>query len=328
MTSQMQRQSFRAMGTICGVAATAGPPNVFLARRALIAAQAEVTACERALSRFDAGSDLSRLNSAAGEWVAVDALLLDALAAALRGRTDTGGRFDPTILPVLEAVGYDRSFELLTDRAAVVVEGWDAGAHIDVEPPSGRARVERGAAVDLGGIGKGFAATRALAAMQAAWPALPGGLVDLGGDIAVWGTPPDGGPWRVDVADPRRREHVLGTLELAAGGVATSGRDTRRFGAGLRFHHLIDPATGLPAAAGPLAATVTAGSATEAEAYATALAVGTIDDARDLLASRPEIAALLIPQFGEPVAIGTLPLARDRPARVVVNTQVGRFPWH
>lgn len=328
MTSQLQWLSFRAMGTICGVAATAGPRDVFFARRALEAAHTEVTACERVLSRFVASSDLSRLNSAAGEWVAVDPLLIDALAAALRGRTHTSGLFDPTILPALEAAGYDHSFELLTDREAAVLDGWHAGARIDLDPRSGRARVERAAAVDLGGIGKGFAATRALASMQAAWPALPGGLVDLGGDIAVWGTPPEGGPWRVDIADPRRREHVLGTLELTSGGVATSGRDTRRFGAGRQFHHLIDPATGTPAAAGPLAATVKAASATEAEAYATALGIATLDAARDLLASRPEIAALLIPQLGEPVTIGPLPLARGRPARVAVNTQVGRFPWH
>jgi thiamine biosynthesis lipoprotein len=327
MTSRLQRQSFRAMGTICGLGATADRRDVFFARRALEAAHAEVTACERALSRFEAGSDLSRLNRAAGRWVAVDPLLIDALAAALRGRTDTDGLFDPTILPVLEAAGYDRSFELLTDRAAVALEGWHAGARIDVDPRSSRARVERCAAVDLGGIGKGFAATRALAAMQAAWPALPGGLVDLGGDIAVCGTPPEGGPWRVDIADPRGSGHKLGTLELTSGGVATSGRDTRRFGAGRRFHHLIDPATGMPAAAGPLAATVKAASATEAEAYATALGIATLDVAAELLAPRPEIAALLVPQLGEPVTIGPLPLARDRPtARVVVNTQVGRFP--
>jgi thiamine biosynthesis lipoprotein len=324
----MQRRSFRAMGTVCEVAATARPPDVFLARRALEAAQDEVTACELALSRFDAGSDLSRLNSAAGEWVAVDPILLDALSAALRGRTDTGGLFDPTILPVLEAAGYDRSFELLTDRTPEVLEEWHAGAPIDVDRSRGRARVERGAAVDLGGIGKGFAATCALAAMRAAWPALPGGLVDLGGDIAVWGTPPEDGPWRVDITDPRKPDHVLGTLELESGGVATSGRDTRRFGAGRRLHHLIDPGTGMPAAVGPLAATVTASSATEAEAYATALGIAALDDARDLLASRPDIAALLIPQFGDPVTIGLFRLARDRPARVVVNTQVGRFPWH
>jgi thiamine biosynthesis lipoprotein len=165
--------------------------------------------------------------------------------------------------------------------------------------------------------------------MRKAWPALTGGLVDLGGDITLWGSPPGGGPWRVDIADPRRREQPYGTLELTCGGVATSGRDTRRFGAGKRLHHLIDPATGEPASAGPLSVTVKAEDATNAEAYATALGIATVDDARDLLASRPDIAALLVPQLGEPIVIGPLPVTRDRPApRLVVNTQVGRFAWH
>jgi thiamine biosynthesis lipoprotein len=329
MTRALQGESFSAMGTICAVAATAGPRDVTLARRALDAAQLEVAACERALSRFDARSDLSRLNLAGGAWVAVDTRLVDALAAALRARTDTRGRFDPTILPALAAAGYDRSFELLTERAALPLDGWHAGARVDVDPGSGKARVERGAAVDLGGIGKGFAATRALHAMRTAWPALTGALVDLGGDIAVWGTPPEGGPWRVDIADPRAPDRVAGTLELTSGGVATSGRDTRRFGPGGRLHHLIDPATGVPAARGPLSVTVVAASATDAEAHATALAVTDVDEARDHVASRPDVAALLIPELGEPIAIGHLPLVRERPrARFLIPTLAGGSPWH
>jgi thiamine biosynthesis lipoprotein len=329
MTPALQRDSFRAMGTNCAVAVTADSCDLILARRALHAAQREVTACERVLSRFDAYSDLSRLNSASGAWVAVDARLIGALAAALRARTDTRGRFDPTILPALTAAGYDRSFELLTERPARPLKGWRAGARIDLDPDGRRARVERGAAVDLGGIGKGFTATRALDAMRTAWPALTGALVDLGGDIAVWGTPPEDGPWRVEIADPRAPDRALGTLELTDGGVATSGRDTRRFGPGGRFHHLIDPATGAPAVAGPLSVTVVAPTATEAEAYATALAIAEVGDARDQLASRPDIAALLVPFQGEPIAIGRVPMARAKPrARLVVTTQAGRLAWH
>ena len=273
-------------------------------------------------------SDLSRLNSAAGEWVAVDRGSSTRSQPRVRGRADTGGLFDPTILPALAAAGYDRSFELLTERTAIALDEL-AWRHVaSTSARAGRA-VERGAAVDLGGIGKGFAATRALAAMRTAWPALPGGLVDLGGDIAVWGEPPESGPWRVDIADPRAHDRVYGTLELTRGGIATSGRNTRRFGPERRLHHLIDPATGQPAAAGPLSVTVVAESATEAESYATALGISTVDDARDLLASRPEVAALLISEFDQPVTLGPLPFARQYPtARVVVKTQVGRLPWH
>ena len=310
---RLHDEAFRAMGTTCSVAVTASPRDARRATRVLAAGRAEVDACERALSRFDPASDLSRLNEAAGEWVTVDERLVEALAAAVRAREVTGGRFDPTILPALAAAGYDRSFEQLEPRPARTAAGWAAGARVEVEPSAGRARVEEGAAVDLGGIGKGFSATRALGAMRDAWPALLGGLVDLGGDIALWGRPPGGGPWRIAVDDPRSPGSRLGVLELAGGGVATSGRHARRFGLGGALHHLIDPATGLPAVGGPLAVTVVGPDAAGAEAHATALAIGDLADARSRLAGRPTLAALYVPEVGDPVAIGELPLHRERP---------------
>lgn len=325
MKNGMQRESFRAMGTMCAVAATATPPETQLAAGALAAARREVSACERALSRFDQSSDLSRLNRAAGAWVTVDTRLVQALAAALRARTDTGGLFDPTVLPALVAAGYDRSFALLTNRASGPVDGWHPNAAVELDPDSRRVRIEAGAAVDLGGIGKGFTATRALEAMRAARPSLQGALVDLGGDLAFWGSPPEGGPWLVDIADPRSPGRVDWTLELTGGGIATSGRDTRRFGPGRQLHHLIDPATGRPAAAGPLAVTVVAPSATEADAYATGLAVTDLASAEVQLARRPDFAAWLIPNRGEPIAIGRIPLAPTLPQRrLVITTTLGR----
>ncbi len=316
-TARLWRLSFRAMGTLCEVAATAGPLDGSKANRALAAGRAEIEACERALSRFDPASDLSRLNAASGDWVEAGTRLARALRLALRAREDSGGRFDPTILPVLAAAGYDRSFELLEERLPREAAGWHAGAEIELDE-NGRARVAVGSAVDLGGIAKGFAAGRALDAMLAGWPALPGGLADLGGDIAVWGWSPEG-TWRLAIADPRRPESTLGTLELAAGGVATSGPNTRRFGPGRTFHHLIDPASGASARSGPLAVTVVAAEPAEAEAHATALAVTDPADAGTYLAARPHLAALLVPAEGDPVALGRLPLARSSLAAEAVG---------
>jgi thiamine biosynthesis lipoprotein len=307
MIGRLHSMSFRAMGTPCAVSVTAREADRLLVRRALLAGTAEVEACEAALSRFDPGSDLSRLNRAAGEWVAIDPRLERALHAAVRIRSETGGRFDPTILAALIAAGYDRSFEQLEERPGRPASGWRAGARIDVSP--GRARIERGAAVDLGGIGKGFTAGRTLAAMRAAWPAMPGGIVDLGGDIAAVGTPPDRGPWRIAVADPTGRRATLGQLLLDEGAVATSGRNARRFGPDRSLHHLIDPSTGAPASAGPLAVTVVAAEATDAEGHATALAISTLADARAHLARQPELAALFVDPCGDTHAIGALPLA-------------------
>ena len=154
------------------------------------AARTEIEACERGLSRFRAASGLSRLNRHHGAWVGVDERLLAALRAALRLRDETNGAYDPTILPALAAAGYDRSFEELEPRSARPLDAWRAGASIELDPVAGRARLEPGTAVDLGGIGKGFAAARALNVMHEVWRGLPGALVDLGGDIAVAGTHP------------------------------------------------------------------------------------------------------------------------------------------
>ena len=226
--------------------------------------------------------------------------------------------FDPAVLPALVAAGYDRSFEELEPRAARAAFGWRAGAAVEVDHTRARARIEPGAAVDLGGIGKGFSADRAVRAMIAAWPSMPGCLVDLGGDIAVWGEPPDRGTWRIAVADPRHGGR-LSVLSLRAGGVATSGRDRRRFGLDGELHHLIDPATGEPAVPGPLAVTVVAPDAASAEAHATALAITPVAESSRYVAARPHIAALVVPTAGAPFIAGDLPTGVPAWARDVAS---------
>ena len=305
--ARLTQEPFRAMGTECLVAGTAGRSDAAQARRALAAGRREVETCERVLSRFLPESDLSRLNQASGRWVTVDERLLTLLRSALRLREETGGTFDPTILPALVALGYDRSFERLQARPPSSRSGWRRNATVEIDTASSSARVEKGAAVDLGGVGKGFAASRAVLAMRDAWAELPGALVDLGGDIVVWGATPEGGPWRLAVADPRDPEHPLATIAIEDGAVASSGPDQRRFGHDRRLHHLIDPATGSPATSGPLAVTVVGRDGTEVEAYATALAVTPLEDAEDFLGARPHLSALVIPGEGQPIVVGDVP---------------------
>jgi thiamine biosynthesis lipoprotein len=149
-------------------------------------------------------------------------------------------------------------------------------------------------------------------------PGTPCALVDLGGDVALGGEPPGNGPWRIGIADPRRCHAQLGVLALRGGGVATSGRDRRRFGPDSALHHLIDPATGAPAEPGPLTVTVVASSATVAETHATALAILPIERAVDYVAERPWLSALLVLHDGTVVPLGDLPLERRRTVRFEV----------
>lgn len=310
--SALHRTEWRAVGTTCAAAVTAGPHEESTVRWALGAAQEEVAACERELSRFDSSSDLSRLNAAGGRWTPIGRRLLEALGLALRAREDTGGRFDPTVLPALVAAGYDRSFELLEEREARTAYDWRAGTAIELDLRSSRARLAPGSSVDLGGIGKGYAAGRALDAMLAVSSNLAGGLVDLGGDIAVRGESPEGGPWLVAIADPRRAGETLAVLALDGGGVATSGRDARRFGPAGSLHHLIDPETGESALAGPLTVTVVAPDPAAAEVHATTLAIAGLGEAEAHVEARPGISALYVRHAGPPVPLGRLPLVSER----------------
>lgn len=302
------RHRFLAMGTECSVAVTAPIWSSARARTAIDIALAEVAAQERALSRFDPASDLTTLNTRSGSWEPVSHRLYTAVAAAVRAREATGGRYDPTVLPAVLAAGYNASYRDVRPGTAGDVAGWRPGADIALDPQSRSIRLTPGTSIDLGGIGKGLSAAVAVDAMRDTWPELPGALVDLGGDIAVTGFPPDRGPWRIDVADARHPGRILGTIALASGGVATSGRDRRRLGVDGERHHLIDPATGQSAEPGPLAVTVIAPSAADAETHATALAITPLDLAGDYLAAHPRLSAIVVPAVGRPLTIGHPPL--------------------
>jgi len=221
---------------------------------------------EATLTRFDPESALCQLNGLPGRWVVVPGLLYRAAKSALAAAERTGGAFDPTVLPALEAAGYGRSFELGPTPVAPPV-------------PAGRWREVRlderlravwlpeGVRLDLGGIGKGLAVDGALAQFGARDDRL---LVNAGGDLALR-TVPGGPPVRVEVEDPCNPERTLAAFSLARGAVATSSTLGRRWGAGL--HHIIDPAGGRPADAGLVSATVVAAGAAYAEVLAKACIV-------------------------------------------------------
>jgi thiamine biosynthesis lipoprotein len=140
------------------------------------------------------------------------------------------------------------------------------GARVD----GGRIELAAGVRLDLGGIGKGYAAERAARLLATAGPC----LVSAGGDIAT-----RGGRWPVGV----QTGHGTLTLELSAGsGLATSGRDRRTWRrAGRVLHHLIDPSTGAPATSDVLRITVVADDAVDAEISATSLFLAGVDGAAE-----------------------------------------------
>jgi len=127
---------------------------------------------------------------------------------------------------------------------------------------------------------------------------IPSGLLNLGGDMLAWGET----TWNIGIQDPRNaadNAEPLATLPFQNAAVATSGGYLRYATIrGERHSHLIDPRSGRPAN-GLLSSTVIAGTSVEANAWATSLAVMTLDEAKNILANHPEIDAALVTPQGE-----------------------------
>ena len=225
---------------------------------AFAAVEHEFERLEHVFSRFRADSELSKLNESGAAPCSDE--LLDIIARALSARSRTGGRFDPSVHDALVAAGYDRTFAALPADGPPLAAAEPCGGEVLVDLSRRTVALGPGVRIDLGGIAKGYAAECACELLAAAGPC----LVNAGGDIAVRGVP-DGGYWPVGVETP---DGPL-TLAITGGGVATSGRDYRRWHrGGQEQHHLIDPETGRPSASDLVSVTVVAGDAVEAEIQA------------------------------------------------------------
>ncbi len=287
----MQQIEFRAMACqMLGITAS----DSAAAAAALADLPAWFEAWEQCLSRFRPDSELSRLNRSQGEWFGVSATLWAVLQAALDAARASDGLVTPTVLDALEAIGYGRSFEVIrTSIAAMTVApaadiaDWRGIALDDARLA---ARLPPGGRLDLGGVAKGWAADEAARRLAVFGPA----LVDAGGDIAVQGVDAADEPFPVGVADPWRPGQQLALIALGAGGVATSGRDYRRWWVnGVAMHHILDPRTGRPAQTDVLSATVVAPSARIAEVAAKAALIQGSAGGLAWIEARPELAAIV-----------------------------------
>lgn len=194
-------------------------------------------------SRFLEESDITRLNKAEGQPVTVNPLTAKLVAEMLAARTLTEGEYDPTILPKLIAEGYGTS-RVNTAHVTVL----PASARWPIDPTGTQidgnvVTLPLGVTLDSGGIGKGIAAD--IMMTMALERGAQGALVEMGGDVRIGGTPPDGTHWRVGIEDPFVAERSISRVNLLDGAVATSSTLKRVWEKdGRSVNHLIDVHTG------------------------------------------------------------------------------------
>lgn len=259
---------FPVMGTTAHVLVVATTDDA--ARAGAERARERLFELEARWSRFLPTSEISVINRAGGAPVIVSAETRALVARAVEGWRRTAGRFDPTVLDSLVALGYDRDFDAI-DRAApapVTTIPAPGGAGIVVDRLVGAVRLPRGVHLDPGGIGKGLAADLVVEELLGA--GLDGACVNVGGDLRVEGRPPGDAPaWTVDLEHPITGASVV-PLRLAGGAVASTWRTRRVWGPTGEHHHLVDPATGASAYSGLAGTAVIAARAWWAEVLAKA----------------------------------------------------------
>jgi FAD:protein FMN transferase len=250
---------------------------------------------EDELSRYVAGSPVDTINSKAGkEAVQVSPRVLSVIQEALETARLTGGAFDITVAPLLDlwAIG---TVEARVPGQTEIEEKMGLVDYTQVQVQDGRVFLPReGMALDLGGVAKGYIVDQGIAALRE--EGIQSAYLDAGGDIRVMGEKPDGTPWRIGIRHPRDRSKVLAVIPLTGdGAVVTSGDYQRYFDEdGIRYHHILDPATGYPAQAGVISATVIAGNTMTADILSTAFFVLGVEKSLELVERLPGIEAVLI----------------------------------
>jgi thiamine biosynthesis lipoprotein len=274
---------------------------------------AAVTAFEQVFREFDRldsllsvwkpGSDVVRMNEAAGRQpVAVSADTLAVLEAAAQASDWTDGKFDITFGALADIWKFDHDQDNTVPSQAAIEARLPFVDYRLVQVSRSRSATDRaagtafirkaGARVHLGGIGKGYAVDRASAILRER--GFGDFLIQSGGDLYVAGLN-DGTPWKLGIADPRGTAgQTFATLELSDGTFSTSG-DYERFFIkdGVRYHHLIDPDAGRPAAA-TRSVTIVADSAMLADVLSTGVFILGPTAGMALIEKLPQVEGVIV----------------------------------
>ena len=257
---------------------------------------AEVARIEGLMSTYIETSEISRINRDAAQGpVAAGDELINLILRSLDISLLTRGAFDITF----DSVGQHYDFrERYRPDAATIQEELSRIDYrlVEVDRLAGTVRfLAPGVRINLGGIGKGYAVERAVSLLRSR--GIRHGIVTAGGDSRLLGDRL-GQPFMVGIRDPRNDDKVALTIPLEDEAISTSGDYERYFEEdGQRYHHIIEPATGLPAG-GVRSATIVGPDAVLTDALSTAVFILGVDQGLTLIATLPDYEGIVIDSEG------------------------------
>jgi thiamine biosynthesis lipoprotein len=282
------------MGTLVRV--TVYAPSEASASTAFRAAFDRIAALDRTLSDYRPDSELNQLTTRAVKHpTSVSEDLFAVLQASQKLAETTDGAFDITLGPVVRVWREARRQGRLPDSAALKDAGIRTGfrkLHLDTERRTASVDMS-GMALDVGAIGKGYAASESIAVLSRI--GIKSALVAVSGDLAFSEAPPGRRGWDIAIASGTAPPpDVPRTLELTNAAVSTSGNSEQHIDVdGRRYSHVIDPASGM-GLVNDVAVTVIARHGIDADGLDTAVSVLGIERGLALIESRPDAAALIV----------------------------------
>jgi FAD:protein FMN transferase len=263
---------------------------------------AEMAATEGRLNAFDPKSEAAKINDRAGSNRPTKASsdLRQALAVSTRVHDLTGGAFNPSIGPVTTAWRFgEKRVPSKRELSAAVARSDPAGISWNEERNEATLGT-KGMSLDLGGVLKGVAVDRA--ARELKQLGLEHTLVTTVSSSKALGPKPDGEPWVIGIRSPRPETTpgLVGTIELRRGSISSTG-DYQQFfiKRGRRYHHILDPSSGMPAEGFMSVTVVTDESAAFADALSTGLAVMGRKPAMKLVERLPGTEVVFIDETGK-----------------------------
>lgn len=268
------------------------------AETALELCEAKVLELEAALSVTKADSDVSKYNNRESRMVGWDAYTLVEKALELCEETD--GALDITLYPVQQAWGFTTDSKRVPSQEELkeLLKKVDYKRLIPFAP-GGCPIIGMGEQqMDLGAVAKGYTGDCLLDILKE--QGVTSAMLDLGGNVQVLGSKPDGSPWKVAVRNPMDTGAEIGVLTVADKAVITSGSYERYFEEnGKRYWHILDPRTGYPADTGLVSVTVVGDTGVRCDGLSTALFVMGKEEAVEFWRNAGDFEMLLVTEDGE-----------------------------
>lgn len=253
---------------------------------------------EKKFSRTLEGSEIYQLNHAGGKAVELSEDTIELIQLGLKYSELSKGRFDITIAPLAALWDFKNNTGTLPSEEsisqAVSLIGYQ-NVHVEGNTVQ---LLTPNAAIDLGGIAKGYIADQLKAYMED--QGINHALIDLGGNVLAVGSKPDGSAFNIGIQKPfAATGEAITSVKIKDKAVVTSGNYQRYFQLdGKIYHHILDPKTGYPYDNDLQSVTVVCDSSSDADGLSTTLFAMGLSEGLEYVENLPSVEAVFITKDG------------------------------